>query len=635
VTILYATCRGDRRFYDGELRDTLTLADAVAAAKPGDVVQLLPGAFFPPTRIDPGNRALGEAFPVEIRGFAGSQDAPLTIRGFGPTTAFYGEGKAEIADARLPTADQFAFFKLFDSQWVVFENFDVAGCWPCFLFMEHSRYVTVRNVRVFDGRYVVFARGERSHHILIEGCRWRQDPTGALWRDITWEAVKREDPSGYYYYNGGFFGSVDISGSLVFRENTLCTAFNGLRLKASASKGDRLNHNVEITGNRFHRLRDNPVEPERTAVNWYVRGNRIVNAHAWFSMDNVAGGFWYYCGNTGSFNDKPGLPEGDNTGGAVYKYDSEGGMPDRPALAAFNTYFLRANLIKEGRTKRLRHVDNVVLFCTPADLRGYDPDPPCPFPASCPDPCAPSPLTADPESFGCVPPLAEPGPSFVASPEFLDDPAGDDIVFDGDLTNRPWPAGFAPAGFETAGRVVPELHFRAPFAGDLRLSGPSLPAVPVTLAAGTDWAGDYDWHSPPLALAGAAQPAGAPAPCPPFVFCMPANPAPGYDEAPRPVDLSLEAGQLVVHWSRPLVAGTCRALVRDRRGEVLEVAGRADGTRLFLAIPGAWRRKAAGVAVPADLAGADGQRVSLWGNDPRVTISSKIHFTTATEGLTV
>ena len=159
--------------------------------------------------------------------------------------------------------------------------------------------------------------------------------------------------------------------------------------------------------------------------------------------------------------------------------------------------------------------------------------------------------------------------------------------------------------------------------------------MPVTLAAGTDWAGDYDWHSPPLAVAGAAQPAGAPAPCPPFVFCMPADPAPGYDEAPRPVDLSLEAGRLVVHCSRPLAAGTCQALVRDRRGEVVEVVGQTDGTRLFLAIPGPWRRKTAGVVLPADLTGADGQRVSLWGNDPRVTISSKIHFTTATEGLTV
>jgi hypothetical protein len=67
----------------------------------------------------------------------------------------------------------------------------------------------------------------------------------------------------------------------------------------------------------------------------------------------------------------------------------------------------------------------------------------------------------------------------------------------------------------------------------------------------------------------------------------------------------------------------------------VEVAGRTDGTRLFLAIPGSWRRKVVGVVLPADLTGADGQRVSLWGSDPRVTISSKIHFTTVTEGLTV
>ena len=41
------------------------------------------------------------------------------------------------------------------------------------------------------------------------------------------------------------------------------------------------------------------------------------------------------------------------------------------------------------------------------------------------------------------------------------------------------------------------------------------------------------------------------------------------------------------------------------------------------------------VTLPADLAGADGQRVSLWGSDPRVKISAEIHFTTATEGLIV
>ena len=623
--ILYATCQGDRRFVDGAVVNALTLAEAAAAARPGDTVQLLAGGYFPPTIIDPDNPARAEALPVELRGVRGREDAPITIRGLGPATALYGEGKAEIADARLPTAGDFAFFKLFDCQWIVFEHFDVAGCWPTFCYMENSRYVTVRDVRIFDGRYAVFARGEGCSHILIEGCRWRQDATGALWRNISWAAVKQEDSAGYYYYNGGLFGAVDISGSLIFRGNTVCCAFNGLRLKANAAKGDRLNYNVEIYGNRFHDVRDNPVEPERTAVNWYVTGNRIVNAHAWFSLDAVAGGFWYFCGNTGYFNDKPGLPEGDNTGGAVYKFDVEGGEPDRRVLAAFNTFFLRSNLIKEGRTKHFHHVDNVVLFCAPADLPGFDPEPSCPFPAACPDPCAVKPQTADPESFGCARP-DQPGPSCVASPVFLDDPGGDAISFDGDLTNRPWPAGFAPAGFESAGRVDPTLRFRNPFAGDLRLAGPGQPAVPVTLRAGIDWAGEYDWTSPAGAVSGAAQPGGAPTPCPPFVFCMPPNPAPGYDEAPRPVALSFESGRLMVHFSRPLAPGTAEAVVFDRRGEAFTVSGPTRGTRLFLAIPGSWRRKVVRVELPAALAGADGQLMSLFAADPRVRRSSEIHL---------
>ena len=77
---------------------------------------------------------------------------------------------------------------------------------------------------------------------------------------------------------------------------------------------------------------------------------------------------------------------------------------------------------------------------------------------------------------------------------------------------------------------------------------------------------------------------------------------------------------------------SCELIVQAYAEQAPSSSARA---RLYLAIPGGWRRKAAGVVLPADLTGADGQRVSLWGNDPRVTISSKIHFTTATEGLTV
>jgi|GEM_PF-474141 len=615
--LIRATCRGDRRFVDGVAVDTLPLAEAVAEARPGDTVELLPGAFFPPTAIDPGHPELAVPQSIVLSGVSGTPGAPVTIRGLGARTVLCGEGKAETAAARLPTADQFAFFKLFNCQWIVFEDFQVAGCWPVFLFLENSRYVTVRGLTAADGRYLVFARGEGSHHLLLEDNRWRQETTGALWRDISWEAVKREDNLGYYYYNGGLFGSVDISGSVVIRQNTVCNAFNGLRLKANASKAGRLNHNVEIYGNRFHDIRDNPIEPERTAVNWHVRENSIANAHAWFSLDAVGGGFWYFCGNKGWFNDRPGQPEGDNTGGAVFKFDDEGAMPDRFVLAAHNSFFLRANLIKEGRTRHFHHANNVVRFCSPGDLAGYDPEPPCPFPGACPDPCASAAPTADPELFGCAGP-GQPGPGFVAAPDFLDDPAGDDIHFDGDLTNRPFPEAFGPAGFEANGRVEPGLRFRDPFAGDLRLAGPSLPAAPLVLRAGLDWPGDYDWSPPAGAVAGAVQPRGALPPAPPFVFCPPADPAPGYVEGPRPVALAWADGRLVVHFSRPLAPGAVSAEVEDRCGECLPVSGEARGTRLFLDVPGRWRRRVAAVAVPGDLCGADGEEASLFAADPRV-----------------
>jgi hypothetical protein len=623
--ILYATCRGDRRFVEGVPVDAPALTDAVAAAGPGDTVQLLPGAYFTPTEIDPDNPSNIVPKPIVLSGVVGTADAPITIRGFGARTALRGEGKAEVAEARLPTADQFAFFKLLNCEWIVFEDFDVGACWPSFLFIQNSRYVTVRRLTATDGRYLVFARGEGCHHLLLEDIHWRQDTTGSLWRDISWEAVKREDDLGYYYYNGGLFGAVDISGSVVVRRNTICQAFNGLRLKANAAKAGRLNHNVEIYANRFHDIRDNPVEPERTAVNWHIRANVIVNAHAWFSLDAVGGGFWYFCGNKGYFNDRQGQPEGDNTGGAVYKFDEEGAMPDRYALAAGNSFFLRSNLIKEGRTRHFHHVGNVVLFCTPRDLAGYDPDPSCPFPESCPDPCAPQPPTADVETFGCTAPDA-PGRSFVAAPNFLADPVGDDLRFDGDLTNRPFPEAFGPAGFETGGRRDPNLRFRAPFDGDLRLAGDPLPFASLTLRAGLDWPGDYDWQPPRGAVAGALQPHALEHPweaapvAPPFVFCPPADPAPGYGEGPRPVALAWERDSLVVHFSRPLAAGPVTAAVEDRQGRRQAVSGRADGTRLFLDVPGDYRRRVTAVAVPAALAGADGEKVSFFAADERVKI---------------
>ena len=55
----------------------------------------------------------------------------------------------------------------------------------------------------------------------------------------------------------------------------------------------------------FSFTRDNVLGPEYDATNWWFYGNRIRNAHAWFSFDGLYGGRWYLYDNVGWFDDKP------------------------------------------------------------------------------------------------------------------------------------------------------------------------------------------------------------------------------------------------------------------------------------------------------------------------------------------
>jgi hypothetical protein len=56
---------------------------------------------------------------------------------------------------------------------------------------------------------------------------------------------------------------------------------------------------------RLRTARDDPVEPEDQAINWWIHHNPIYNSHGWFSVDGVGGGPVYIWGNVGWFDDKP------------------------------------------------------------------------------------------------------------------------------------------------------------------------------------------------------------------------------------------------------------------------------------------------------------------------------------------
>ena len=597
--VLYVTFKGDCRMVhvDGQdlLFTTRTLTDTLYCVRPGDILQMLPGKFWPPILYDEDAGGTPACCPVKLSEIQGLPDMPITIRGQGRATLLDGGLGGVPHDSLLPEMKHFAFFKLADCAWIEFENFHVENCWPSFLYMESSSYITVRNITAKDSRYLIFARGQSVHHVLLEGNRWRQDPTSSMWRDLLWLDSKRKR---YFYYNGGLFGSVGISGSVVFRNNTICDTFNSIRMKADKKNTDNTNLNVEIYGNTFLRTRDNPVEPESASINWWVHHNRIHNAHAWFSLDGVGGGFWYYFANTGWITDKPSSKLDPNRGGKVYKYDPEGPYPTSPAFFFNNSYFLYNSLIKEGVTANLLHVNNAVLFRdTLPEIAPENDGEPCSLPRAVRRPF--------PDDL--------PGDNRFMGDGFMPDGWDPSIAFDCDLTNKPWPPKVTANAQEARGVVDAGAAFADGDSGDLRLVGGPPKGCAVTLKAGKDWPAPEDWTSGPDIAIGAY---GADAELmegPPFAFYTPKTPGSGYAEMPRLVRLTEGENELVLTFSVALAA-TGPVKVKVKAGtEKFWVEGAVAGRVVTAALPAPLAgRKVKKIWLPDTLSGADGQWATLW-----------------------
>ena len=357
------------------------LADVLALVEPDDVVLLLPGIHTTPAPI---------AIP---RG--GEKGKPLVIRGT-PGAILDGRRPPNPNDLQFrnkpnrthqPQMGDWCFFSLFDLEYVVFENLTIRRCWPMAIFTQNCRYITWRNCNVTGGTFAFFARddftrGEESHHFLIEWCSWIQDetPEHKLWLQYEWEDAHggADGHNGLRYFNGGFFGSGDILGNVVIRNNQISDAYNGvvfwatkdLKKPENEKEMMRRNHNIFVHDNVFARIRDNPIEPEGHMHDLRVHHNTFFNCHGWFSLDSVAGGFWYFYGNTGYFDSR----QGGSTSrmGKVFKFYSEGPFPIHPVYVFNNSWHLRCPVISgdvdaKHVTSKLEFFGNAIEFCKPQD----------------------------------------------------------------------------------------------------------------------------------------------------------------------------------------------------------------------------------------------------------------------------
>lgn len=393
------TCKGSLRL----VADTEQLRSAFRDVRRG---ALAPGSVI---RLDPATFQLQrDGEPLSLDNVIGtSEECPITIEGarngvlvdgnrypqntqFGhllrvassPDTLGLLDVQPKVFELKsigMPKEAPINCLKIERSSWIVISNIDIAGCWPTAVYLRDARYITVKGAKISGSTYAIIAHG-RSHHILVEDVVWTQDTTGDVWARIPWGVSHHGSKA---HLNGALFGGYNIKGSVVIRRNVVRHAYNGIRIKSTCPKAAHCdtNMNVEIYDNRFAFIRDNSIEPEGMAINWWIRHNKMQDVHAPFSFDGVRGGPHYVFGNVGWFTQ---MPE-EKCDDAAWANDREwlgtltahrecrrhrmgktfklGNSQKEPLHIFHNSWLARSPLIGGGRSGPLLAWNNAIEFC--------------------------------------------------------------------------------------------------------------------------------------------------------------------------------------------------------------------------------------------------------------------------------
>ena len=397
------------------------LKQAIERATPGSVIRLAAGTYS----------MFADDAPIRMKGVRGLPDQPIVIQGAlgaagaRPTIIDGGRsldgvlGMVErvrrpggrpreleevIEENEFRTRQAVNCLVFDDAAYLIIEELTIRNCWPTGVVFRSSHHVTLRGNTIVGSTYPFFV-DSRSDHFVVENSIWTQDDSGyaadesgysgrydprprpgRMWDTLPWGVSHHGSRA---YLNGSLIFSFGTRGDIVIRHNIVRNAYNAVRLRADRCEEPQCNVNVEVYDNDFEFIRDNPIEPEDQASNWWIYHNRIYNAHAWFSLDGIGGGPVYIFGNTGWFDDKPSrrcipaqwaadrtlqadgtyAPTAQNecshsrTGKVVKLGPGEVELKE-PIYVFSNSWYVRAPVVDGGRSK-FRAWDNATLFCEP------------------------------------------------------------------------------------------------------------------------------------------------------------------------------------------------------------------------------------------------------------------------------
>lgn len=310
--------------------DASTITDAVAAAEPGDIIQLAPGTY---------------RGSVVIRR-SGEPERPIVIESADP------ENPAVIDGGASPgTGDDYGI--LFEgASWITVRDVAFENAWRNVLVLRDSSYISVQRCDFRDtGQHALAAYGS-THHVLAEECTWTQDER--IWTEWSWDELHH---GSLEHYNGGFYGGGDAYGGAVIRRNSISYVFNGLRWWF---RGSERQTNLDIYENEFRYVLDNMIEPETYVWNMHAYHNVMSGCASapWSIQGGVYGGHILLYGNTGRWT-----PEEPNANGkspwTVYKLESAGSGRLSEPMGVYHNAMDYGTVISSNRGQdHLYHLNN-------------------------------------------------------------------------------------------------------------------------------------------------------------------------------------------------------------------------------------------------------------------------------------
>jgi hypothetical protein len=323
----------------------LTINHAVDIAAPGDTVYLLPGKYREIINLNSKN---GEA------------EKPICIFGYSNDKNNY-----PVIDGGLvkPSDSAENYWMVFDnSNWVKVGRIKFKNGWRDPIQIDNSSFISFNRCMFWGARHVIWAKGERTHNLLVENCYWDQGGE-FLWRLVhdslgvrAWLSMHHKSMQ---YFNGSIIDFRGTGGDVVIRNNTIKNAFNAIRWRGKVGGYDS---NVEIYGNNISQVRDNDFEPETYTYNLYIYHNFSHNIHRTLSVDHVNGGYIYYYGNVITTDNDPWTIKVCTSFWKIY--GSPGRNLDYPLYLFNNSFYGCAYAYKTdaGESIQTKHFNNAYYF---------------------------------------------------------------------------------------------------------------------------------------------------------------------------------------------------------------------------------------------------------------------------------